>query len=140
MYPADLVRPMSEELTLNGFKGLTTPEEVKELLEKNEGTVLLVVNSVCGCAAANARPGARIAAQNTKKPDVFATVFAGVDTEAVQQMRSYIPFPPSSPAIAIFKNGEVVHFIERHHIEGRSAEMIATHLVAVLEEVVGEEA
>ncbi|NBU35281.1 MAG: BrxA/BrxB family bacilliredoxin [Bacteroidetes bacterium] len=129
MYPAELVRPMSEELTLNGFKGLTTPEEVKELLEKKEGTVLLVVNSVCGCAAANARPGARIAAQNTKKPDVFATVFAGVDGEAVATAREYLlPYPPSSPSIALFKDGKLVHFLERHHIEGRSAHIIADNL------------
>lgn len=129
MYPAELVRPMSEELTLNGFKGLTTPEEVKELLEKNEGTVLLVVNSVCGCAAANARPGARIAAQNTKKPDVFATVFAGVDGDAVATAREFLlPYPPSSPSIALFKDGKLVHFLERHHIEGRSAHIIADNL------------
>ncbi|MEY3322560.1 MAG: hypothetical protein RLZZ417_2143 [Bacteroidota bacterium] len=129
MYPAELVRPMSEELTLNGFKGLTTPEEVKELLEKKEGTVLLVVNSVCGCAAANARPGARIAAQNTKKPDVFATVFAGVDGDAVATAREFLlPYPPSSPSIALFKDGKLVHFLERHHIEGRSAHIIADNL------------
>jgi putative YphP/YqiW family bacilliredoxin len=120
---------MSEELTLNGFKGLTTPEEVKELLEKKEGTVLLVVNSVCGCAAANARPGARIAAQNTKKPDVFATVFAGVDGDAVATAREFLlPYPPSSPSIALFKDGKLVHFLERHHIEGRSAHIIADNL------------
>lgn len=129
MYPADLVRPMSEELTLNGFNGLTTPEEVRELLEKNEGTVLLVVNSVCGCAAANARPGARIAAQNAKKPDVLATVFAGVDGDAVSLAREYLlPYPPSSPSIALFKDGKLVHFLERHHIEGRSAHIIADNL------------
>jgi putative YphP/YqiW family bacilliredoxin len=120
---------MSEELTLNGFKGLTTPEEVKELLEKTEGTVLLVVNSVCGCAAANARPGARIAAQNTKKPDVFATVFAGVNGDAVATAREFLlPYPASSPSIALFKDGKLVHFLERHHIEGRSAHIIADNL------------
>jgi putative YphP/YqiW family bacilliredoxin len=129
MYPAELVRPMSEELTLNGFRGLTTPEEVSELLDKTEGTVLLVVNSVCGCAAANARPGARIAAQNPKKPDIFATVFAGVDYEAVATAREYLlPYPPSSPSIALFKDGKLVHFLERHHIEGRSAHIIADNL------------
>jgi len=129
MYPAELVRPMSEELTRNGFLGLTTSEEVKELLEKTEGTVLLVVNSVCGCAAANARPGARMAVQNAKKPDILATVFAGVDGNAVATAREYLlPYPPSSPSIALFKDGKLVHFLERHHIEGRSAHIIADNL------------
>jgi putative YphP/YqiW family bacilliredoxin len=129
MYPAELVRPMSEELTRNGFIGLTTPEQVTELLEKNEGTVLLVVNSVCGCAAANARPGARMAAQNAKKPDILATVFAGVDGDAVSTARDFLlPYPPSSPSIALFKDGKLVHFLERHHIEGRSANIIADNL------------
>ena len=139
MYPEYLVAPMRQELVDAGFQELKSVEEVDAAIP-SEGTVFVVVNSVCGCAAANARPAAKAAVKNEKHPAKLVTVFAGVDTEAVQQMRSYIPFPPSSPAIAIFKNGEVVHFIERHHIEGRSAEMIATHLVAVLEEVVGEEA
>jgi putative YphP/YqiW family bacilliredoxin len=120
---------MSEELTRNGFIGLTTPEEVKELLDKNEGTILIVVNSVCGCAAANARPGARMAIQNAKKPDILATVFAGVDGIAVATAREYLlPYPPSSPSIALFKDGKLVHFLERHHIEGRSAHIIADNL------------
>jgi len=120
---------MAEELTQNGFIGLTSPAEVSDLLEKQEGTVLLVVNSVCGCAAANARPGARIASQHIRKPDILATVFAGVDSDAVSMAREYLlPYPPSSPSIALFKDGKLVHFLERHHIEGRSAQIIAENL------------
>ena len=130
MYPPHLVAPMSAELTDHGFKGLTTPEEVSQILDQQEGTVLLVVNSVCGCAAANARPAAKIAAQHAKTPTTLATVFAGVNGEATEKAREYLlPYPPSSPSIALFKEGKLVHFIERHHIEGRSAEMIAQNLV-----------
>ena len=129
MYPAELVKPMREDLTNVGFEELHTPEAVEAALAK-EGTTLVVVNSVCGCAAANARPGARISLQNAKRPDHIVTVFAGVDKEAVDQARQYmIPFPPSSPSMALFKNGELVHMLERHHIEGRPAEMIAENLV-----------
>ena len=129
MYPAELVKPMREDLTSVGFEELHTAEAVDKALAK-EGTTLVVVNSVCGCAAANARPGARMSLQNTKKPDHIVTVFAGVDKEAVDTARSYmIPFPPSSPSMALFKDGELVHMLERHHIEGRPAELIAENLV-----------
>ncbi|MFK7983067.1 MAG: BrxA/BrxB family bacilliredoxin [Saprospiraceae bacterium] len=130
MYPAHLVAPMSKDLTDFGFEGLTTPEEVSQVLDQKEGTVLLVVNSVCGCAAANARPAAKIAMQHAKVPTTATTVFAGVNKEATETAREYLlPYPPSSPSIALFKEGKLVHFIERHHIEGRSAEMIAQNLV-----------
>jgi putative YphP/YqiW family bacilliredoxin len=120
---------MSKDLTNFGFEGLATAEAVDHVLGKQEGTTLLVVNSVCGCAAANARPGAKMAAQHGKKPDHLVTVFAGVDGAAVERAREYLlPYPPSSPAIALFKDGKLVHFLERHHIEGRSAEIIAQNL------------
>ncbi len=129
MYPAELVKPMREDLTNVGFEELQTAEAVDAALAK-EGTTLVVVNSVCGCAAANARPGARMSLQNAKRPDNITTVFAGVDKEAVDKAREYmIPFPPSSPCMALFKNGELVHMLERHHIEGRPAELIAENLV-----------
>jgi putative YphP/YqiW family bacilliredoxin len=129
MYPAELVKPMREDLTKVGFEELHTAESVDSALAK-EGTTLVVVNSVCGCAAANARPGARMSLQNAKRPDHIVTVFAGVDKEAVDQARGHmIPFPPSSPSMALFKNGELVHMLERHHIEGRPAELIAENLV-----------
>ncbi|MBG6132821.1 putative YphP/YqiW family bacilliredoxin [Aquimarina sp. EL_43] len=128
MYPADLVKPMREDLTSIGFEELHTEEAVETAIAK-EGTTLVVVNSVCGCAAANARPGARASLENDKKPDNLVTVFAGVDREATDKARSYmIPFPPSSPSMALFRNGELVHMLERHHIEGRPAEMIAENL------------
>lgn len=131
MYPAELVAPMSKDLTTAGFESLLTPEEVVAELENSTGTALLVVNSVCGCAAANARPGVKIALQNEKQPDKLLTVFAGVNTEATAKAREYLlPYPPSSPAIALFKDGRLVHFLERHHIEGRSAMMIAENLKA----------
>ncbi len=131
MYPAELVAPMSKDLTTAGFESLLTPEEVIAELEDNKGTALLVVNSVCGCAAANARPGVKIALQNDKQPDKLLTVFAGVNSEATAKAREYLlPYPPSSPAIALFKDGRLVHFLERHHIEGRSAVMIAENLKA----------
>ncbi|RMZ51530.1 BrxA/BrxB family bacilliredoxin [Flavobacteriaceae bacterium PRS1] len=129
MYPAELVKPMREDLTNVGFEELHTAESVEAAIAK-EGTTLVVVNSVCGCAAANARPAARISIQNTKHPDHLVTVFAGVDAEATNKAREYmIPFPPSSPCMALFKDGELVHMLERHHIEGRPAELIAENLI-----------
>ncbi|MCI4647066.1 BrxA/BrxB family bacilliredoxin [Phaeodactylibacter sp.] len=129
MYPAELTAPMAKDLTEYGFNGLQTAEAVSEVLDQKEGTTLVVVNSVCGCAAANARPGAKLAAQHDKKPDHMVTVFAGVDKEATAKAREYMaPYPPSSPSIALFKDGKLVHFLERHHIEGRSAEIIAENL------------
>lgn len=134
MYPAELVKPMREDLTKLGFKELHTEAEVDEAISQ-EGTTLVVVNSVCGCAAANARPGARMSLQNSKRPDHLVTVFAGVDREATEKARSYmLPFPPSSPAMALYKDGELVHMLERHHIEGRPAEMIAENLVGAFNE------
>jgi putative YphP/YqiW family bacilliredoxin len=129
MYPAELVKPMREDLTRVGFEELHTAEAVEAALAK-QGTTLVVVNSVCGCAAANARPGARQSLQNAKRPDHLVTVFAGVDREATDKAREFmIPFPPSSPCMALFKDGELVHMLERHHIEGRPAELIADNLV-----------
>lgn len=129
MYPAELVKPMREDLTKIGFEELHTVEEVDAAMAR-KGTTLVVVNSVCGCAAANARPGARISLQNSKTPDNLVTVFAGVDKDATDKARGYmVPFPPSSPSMALFKDGELVHMLERHHIEGRPAEMIADNLV-----------
>ncbi|MBO6880048.1 MULTISPECIES: BrxA/BrxB family bacilliredoxin [Winogradskyella] len=129
MYPAELVKPMREDLTNVGFEELHTTEAVDEALAK-EGTTLVVVNSVCGCAAANARPGARMSLQNAKRPDHLVTVFAGVDKDATDKAREYmIPFPPSSPSMALFKDGELVHMLERHHIEGRPAELISENLM-----------
>ncbi|HSM63126.1 MAG TPA: BrxA/BrxB family bacilliredoxin [Gillisia sp.] len=134
MYPADLVKPMREDLTNIGFQELHTVADVDAAMEK-KGTTLVVVNSVCGCAAANARPGARISLQNSKTPDNLVTVFAGVDSEATDKARGYmIPFPPSSPCMALFKDGELVHMLERHHIEGRPAEMIADNLTSAFNE------
>ncbi|ESU24276.1 hypothetical protein FEDK69T_07170 [Flavobacterium enshiense DK69] len=128
MYPEEMVRPMRAELTEAGFQDLYTAEEVENALAK-EGTTLVVVNSVCGCAARNARPGAKMSLDNSKKPDNLITVFAGVDKEAVDAARQHMfPFPPSSPSMALFKNGELVHMLERHHIEGRPAELIAENL------------
>jgi len=129
MYPAELVKPMREDLTRVGFEELHTVEAVENAIAK-EGTTLVVVNSVCGCAAANARPGARQSLQNAKRPNHLVTVFAGVDREATDKAREFmIPFPPSSPCMALFKDGELVHMLERHHIEGRPAELIADNLV-----------
>ena len=136
MYPEELVAPMRSDLTTIGFKELRTPEEVDGELKDQKGTTLLVINSVCGCAAGAARPGVKWAVQNSeKKPDHLTTVFAGADIEAVAKARKYtLPYPPSSPAIALFKDGELVHFVERHHIEGRNAQMIGEHLVQVFDE------
>lgn len=129
MYPAELTAPMAKDLTEYGFESLTTEEKVNEVLDAKAGTTLVVVNSVCGCAAANARPGAKLALDNEKKPDRLTTVFAGVDHQATARAREYmLPYPASSPSIALFKDGKLVHFLERHHIEGRSAEIIAQNL------------
>ncbi len=129
MYPEEMCAPMREDLTSVGFVALRTPEAVSALLDKKEGTVLVMVNSVCGCAAGNARPAVKMTTQFSPKVDTFATVFAGQDIEATTKAREYMaPFPPSSPSIAVFKEGKLVHCIERHHIEGRSAEMIADNL------------
>ena len=134
MYPAEIVKTMREDLSLYGFKELFTAEEVNQSIS-SEGTVLVVVNSVCGCAAANARPGAKMSLLNDKKPDHLTTVFAGVDFEAVDAARAaMVPFPPSSPSMALFKDGELVHMLERHHIEGRSADMIAANLKSAYDE------
>ncbi|MBT0548803.1 BrxA/BrxB family bacilliredoxin [Riemerella anatipestifer] len=134
MYPQELVMPMKAELTDNGFKDLTTPELVNEAL-KASGTTLLMVNSVCGCAAGAARPGVVYSLNGDKKPDNLVTVFAGFDLEAVVEARRHLaPFPPSSPCVALFKDGELVHMIERHHIEGNPAEAIAANLQAAYEE------
>tara|TARA_B100000780_G_scaffold107646_1_gene75307 strand:- start:1980 stop:2390 length:411 start_codon:yes stop_codon:yes gene_type:complete len=128
MYPAELVKPMREDLTSVGFVELTNSDEVNSLVT-NSDTAVLIVNSVCGCAAANARPGVKSSLVNDKKPNQLFTVFAGVDKEATDAARKLmIPFPPSSPCIAIFKGGELVHMLERHHIEGRSAEIISNNL------------
>ncbi len=129
MYPVELTVPMARDLTEYGFESLTATEQVDQVMQNQAGTALVVVNSVCGCAAANARPGAKLAVQHEKRPDQLYTVFAGVDREATDRARSYmLPYPPSSPAIALFKDGKLVHFLERHHIEGRSAEIIAENL------------
>ncbi len=130
MYPVELTIPMAKDLTDFGFESLTTPEAVTEAIKGKSGTALVVVNSVCGCAAANARPGAKMAIRNAAKPDNCYTVFAGVDRAATDIARSMmLPYPPSSPSIALFKDGNLVHMLERHHIEGRTAEMIAGDLV-----------
>ena len=128
MYPEEMVKPMQAELTSAGFQELHTTEAVENAI-KAEGTTLVVINSVCGCAARNARPGAKLSLEGAKKPDHLVTVFAGVDKDAVDAARQHMfPFPPSSPCIALFKNGELVHMLERHHIEGRPAETIAENL------------
>lgn len=135
MYPAELVKPMKEDLTNVGFKELNNATEVDQTIQKTEGTLLVVVNSVCGCAAGNMRPGVKLSLQHDKKPANLTTVFAGVDTEAVAQARKYfLPYPPSSPSIALFKDGKLVHFLERHHIEGGTAQMIAANLEAAYDE------
>lgn len=136
MYPEQLVAPMRSDLTTAGFSELKSSEEVDTYLKSKKGTTLLVINSVCGCAAGAARPGVKWALKTSaKKPDNLATVFAGVDKEAVSKAREYtLPYPPSSPSIALFKDGELVHFVERHHIEGRNAQMIGEHLIEVFDE------
>ncbi len=128
MYPEEMVIPMQAELTAAGFQDLHSAEAVENAL-KLEGTTLVVVNSVCGCAARNARPGVKMSLVGAKKPTNLVTVFAGVDKDAVDAARKHMfPFPPSSPSVALFKNGELVHMLERHHIEGRPAELIAENL------------
>lgn len=136
MYPAEIVNPMKSELTSVGFKEVTTPEEVDALMADSKGkTALMVINSVCGCAAGSMRPGVKASLQNDKLPDILATSFAGFDGDAVSRVRQYLlPYPPSSPSIGVFKDGNLVHMVERHHIEGRSADMIAEHLKAVYNE------
>jgi Protein of unknown function (DUF1094). len=134
MYPTEIVQPMKEELTEHGFQELLTPEDVDNQL-KAKGTTLVMINSVCGCSAGSARPGVLMAVANaTKKPDHLSTTFAGYDIEAVKKLREHLlPYPPSSPAIALFKDGQLVHFIERHMIEGRPAQMIAHNLIAAFD-------
>ena len=128
MYPPELTAPMEAQLVQAGFSALHSASEVENTL-KLEGTTLVVVNSVCGCAAGTARPGVIASLEGAAKPNNLATVFAGVDGEAVSKAREFmVPFPPSSPAVALFKDGQLVHMLERHHIEGRSAEMISAHL------------
>jgi len=125
---------MAQDLTDFGFEALSTPAEVEQVLENQEGTALVVINSVCGCAAAMARPGAKLSVQGEKRPAKLYTVFAGVDTEATQKVREFLaPYPPSSPAIALFKDGKLVHFLERRHIEGRPAQIIAENLKSAFE-------
>ena len=135
MYPAQIVIPMKEELTDNGFDEMVTSEAVDTQLSQ-KGTTLVMINSVCGCSAGSARPGVLMAVHNTaKKPDHLATSFAGFDVDAIKTLRErLLPYPPSSPAIALFKDGQLVHFIERHQIEGRPAQMIAQNLLSAFEE------
>jgi len=134
MYPEEIVIPMKEELTENGFTELLSSAEVDDQLKK-EGTTLVMINSVCGCSAGSARPGVLMAVANaSKKPDFLTTTFAGFDIDAVKKIREHLlPYPPSSPAIALFKNGQLVHFIERHPIEGRPAQVIAHNLISAFE-------
>ncbi len=135
MYPEMLAAPMREELTSVGFKQLMSAEDVISALNKKQGTQLLVINSVCGCAAGAARPGIRASLKGEKKPSDLITVFAGMEADAVSKAREFLlPYPPSSPAIALFKDGELVHMIERHNIEGRSAQMIADNLQAAYDQ------
>jgi putative YphP/YqiW family bacilliredoxin len=135
MYPAEIVLPMKEELTENGFAEMLTASEVDEKIA-TEGTTLVVINSVCGCSAGTARPGVLMAVHNSeKRPSLLTTSFAGFDVDAVKKIREHLlPYPPSSPSIALFKNGQLVHFIERHNIEGRSAQMIAENLIGAFEQ------
>jgi len=135
MYPTEIVQPMKEELTDYGFQELLTPGDVENQL-KSQGTTLVMINSVCGCSAGSARPGVLMAIANApKKPDHLTTSFAGYDVDAVKTLREHLlPYPPSSPAIALFKDGQLVHFIERHMIEGRPAQLIAHNLIAAFEE------
>jgi putative YphP/YqiW family bacilliredoxin len=134
MYPVEIVQPMKEELTEHGFTELLSRGDVDQQLKK-EGTTLVMINSVCGCSAGTARPGVLMAVMNSeKKPDFLTTSFAGFDMEAVQALREHlVPYPPSSPAIALFKDGKLVHFIERHMIEGRPAQMIAHNLISAFD-------
>lgn len=134
MYPKELTTPIAKDLTDFGFEGLTTAAEVDAVMQDQKGTLLLVVNSVCGCAAGSMRPATKHAVASAKKPDRMVTVFAGVDIEATEKAREYLlPYPPSSPCIAFFKDGELVNMVERRHIEGNSAQAIADHLISVLD-------
>jgi putative YphP/YqiW family bacilliredoxin len=135
MYPAELVAPMKADLTAVGFEDLTTPADVDIALTQTPGTVFLVINSVCGCAAGAARPAVKAAVTGEGKlPNKLVTVFAGVDKEAVNKAREYtLPYPPSSPAMALFKDGKLVHFVERHQIEGNNAATITDHLKKVFD-------
>lgn len=134
MYPEEIVQPMRDELTAVGFKQINVVEKIEEEINAS-GTTLVVVNSICGCAAANARPGVRFSLDNEKVPNNLVTVFAGVDREATDAARALmVPFPPSSPSMALFKDGELVHMLERHHIEGRNADIIAENLRAAYDE------
>ena len=134
MYPPELVKPMEAELTSNGFKAINNPTEIDQEISK-EGTTLVVVNSVCGCAAGSARPGVVHSLQSDKRPNNLITVFAGVDRDATDRARMHmLPYPPSSPSVALFKDGKLVSILERHHIEGRTPEMITAHLGMVYEE------
>ncbi len=134
-YPEYICAPMRADLTSVGFQELKTVEDVEKTIPGNHGTLLLVLNSVCGCAAGAARPGVKLALMGDKKPEKLTTVFAGQDLEATSKARQYtLPYPPSSPSIALFKDGKLVHFLERHHIEGRSAEMIAENLKEAFKE------
>lgn len=135
MYPEEICTPMRLDLTEAGFEEMRNAQEVDAVLSEKSGSVLVMINSVCGCAAGNARPAVKLAAKHSKVPNKLTTVFAGQDKEAVAKVRDYcLPYPPSSPSIALFKDGELVHFIERHHIEGRPAEMIADNLMQAFDE------
>ena len=135
MYPEEICTPMRLDLTEAGFEEMRNAQEVDAVLSEKRGSVLVMINSVCGCAAGNARPAVKMAAKHSKVPNRLTTVFAGQDKEAVAKVRDYcLPYPPSSPSIALFKDGELLHFIERHHIEGRSAEMIAENLIQAFDE------
>ena len=134
MYPEEIVQPMRDELTAVGFKQINEVKQIEAEINAT-GTTLVVVNSICGCAAANARPGVRFSLDNEKVPSNLVTVFAGVDREATDAARALmVPFPPSSPSMALFKDGELVHMLERHHIEGRNADIIAENLRAAYNE------
>jgi putative YphP/YqiW family bacilliredoxin len=134
-YPEQICTPMRQDLTLAGFEEIKSAEQADQVIPNSKGTLLLLINSICGCAAGTARPGVKLSLKGDKKPNKLVTVFAGQDIEATAEARKFTaPFPPSSPSIALFKDGKLVHFIERHHIEGRSAEMIAENLKGAYEE------
>lgn len=137
MYPAEMVTPMKDELTTVGFEELASPEAVDSFIDSSKGgTAMIVINSVCGCAAGSMRPGVKMSLSNDKLPSKLGTSFAGFDKEAVEQVRKHLlPYPPSSPSIGVFKDGALVHMVERHHIEGRTAEMIGEHLKMVFNEI-----
>lgn len=135
MYPPELVQPMKDDLVNVGFEQLTNKDQVAQTIQNSKGCLLVVVNSVCGCAAGNMRPGVKLSLKGTTVPDKLATVFAGVDSEATAEARKYfLPYPPSSPSIALFKDGKLVHFLERHHIEGGTSQMIADNLTEAYKE------